>query len=65
MIELGSDSFDTCKREYTHLNTSYNLGKKDRFVLEQRYCTKPPIFAGVVTLFVSCYYQDAFVTPGI
>jgi len=48
-----------------HLNTSYNLGKKDRFGLEQRYCTKPPIFAGVVTLFVSCYYQDAFVTPGI
>jgi len=65
MIELGSENFDTCKREYTHLNTSHNLGKKARFDSELRSVTKSPIFAEVVTLFVSYYYQDAFVTPGI
>jgi len=53
MIELGSDSIDTSKQDNSHLNTSYNLGKKDRLVLEHRSYTKSPIFAGVVTLFVS------------
>jgi len=53
MIELGSDCIDTFEQDNSYLNTSYNLGKKDKFVLEHRSFTKFPIFAVVVTLFVS------------